>query len=538
MKKTNAFFALAIMLLLFAPQARADDLMQLDFSGKKAVIVAVSPDWHDAYLASILAQHYGMPVRFVQDMPQMQSLSDELDTGAFDTAIMLSKKGNELPSLAYRIRSANVNALEVQFSDYRELSKMVAEKIASEKSGIGYAIIVRDDFAFDALSAKYLSYVLDAPVLFAQKTGSLYPETLDAISSTKPGQVFLFGALGPGVQSSLSGVGTKTVGGRDEFETSRIAASLALDMAANRGKTIPRQAMITPGDILESSLLNSGNQPVLMVPYASTYSLLQLSQFVNETGMLLLVGIGQGVADSGSYVRQRTGVRVMVKLGRVRAQGNEQMNKQDIVSALEGYALPLPDYNGTLEITPTSFAETVGESPSLFFGAKKIAPPLVLHANYKNNGNIESPVSVLFSVVDKNGVQLARIESPEQNVAPGETKAFTAKWSDAPSEGAYDASVSATINIYDGLPVAVQKMQVEVRWFYVWFGLGALILLFALVSAAMYYSYRARENLMRVEKISGNVESELEKMSITLSKPAKEHAQEKEWEKKRKTKRE
>ena len=537
--KKHAFallFSLLLLPLLFAPLAGAESLSQIEFSGKRAVVVAVSPDWRDAYLASILAQNYGMPMRFVQDLPQMQALSDELATGAFDTAIVLFKRGNELPSISMRIRSSDINVIEVEFSDYKSLSKDVAEKITASHGGAGYAIVVRDDFAFDAFSAKYLSFVLGAPVLFAKGTDGMHEETLAALASAKPAHVYVFGSISPQAVSKLAGFDTERVGGRDEFETSRASVTLAMDFATLRGKPVPRQMMITPGDILEQSLLNSGNQPVIMVPYLGTYSLLQLSQFVNETGTLLLIGIGQGVADSGAYVRQRTGVRVMVKLGRVRAQGTEQMNKRDIVSALEGYALPLPNYNGSIEVGPSTFVDTVGAGGEFLFGLKKIAPPMVLHARYTNNGNIESPVSVAFSIVDKNGISMARFESEELTVKPGQTSEFSAKWSDAPSEGIYDAHAAATINVYDGLPAGAKTLEIELKWFYVWFGLGIIILLAALAAAALYYSYRAREKLIHVEKISGNVGAELEKMSHKLSGSAKDYARQKESESKRRKK--
>jgi hypothetical protein len=528
LKKTAPLIFLAILLLPLASLAGAESLSQIAFSEKRAAVVVVSPDWRDAYLASVLAQNYGMPVRFVQDLPQMQAFLDELATGAFDTAIVLSKKGNELPSISLRIRSADANVIESEFADYKSLSKDVAEKMAAGGRA-GYAVIVRDDFAFDALSAKYLSFALGAPVLFSRGTESIHGETLEALSATKPAKVYVFGSMGPAALSQLSAYEFEQVGGRDEFETSRKSASIAMGLGPLMGKQAPRQMMITPGDILDQSLLNSGNQPILIVPYSGTYSLLQLSQFVNETGALLLVGIGQGVADSGAYVRQRTGVRVMVKLGRVRAQGTEQMNKRDIVSALEGYALPLPNYNGTLEVAPATFADTVGAGGEFLFGAKKTAPPMVLHARYTNNGNIASPVTVSFSVSDKNGISMARFESEELVVQPGQTREFSTKWADAPSEGTYGAEAFATINVYEGVAAGAKKIGVELNWFNVWFGIGALILLAALAATAVYYSYLAREKLKRVEKMSGGMKGELEKMSIKLSEPAKDHAREKEY---------
>jgi hypothetical protein len=88
------------------------------------VVVIVSTDWHDAIIAANLAQRNGAQVRFVQDLPQLQSLVEELeapDSGT-DTAIVLAKQGSELPSLSYRLRSTNLDLVDSRSEPLIELT--------------------------------------------------------------------------------------------------------------------------------------------------------------------------------------------------------------------------------------------------------------------------------------------------------------------------------------------------------------------------------------------------------------------------------
>ncbi len=525
-KLMKKFFALAFFALLLAsPAVLAAGLSELDFSEKKPMVVVVSPDWHDALLAANLAQRNGAALRFVQDLPQLQSLVEELeapDSGS-DTAIVLAKAGNELPSLSYRLRSTNLNVLDFSFHDYKDLMRQLSEREAGLQKA-KRVVLVRDDFAFDALSSKLLSIAADAQLLFARGTGELHPETIAAIEKISPAEIFAVGAFDERVLSRLSKFEVRQVGGRDEFETSRRASALATTIAGGKGVFVPRQALITPGDVLEKSLLNSGWQQIFLVPFNGTYSLFQLSQVVNETGLDLLVGIGHGVADSGAYVRQRTGVRVMVRLGSVKTAGVEgQIVKRDIATALDGYVLPLPNYNGTISIASSTYSDTVSAGTGLLFAPqKKPAPPVTLHASYRNTGNIESPVSVSFRVFGEASETLATLQTAEQFVKPGEAVGFSAQWDGAPQEGKYSAEATAVINVYDGLAIGTQKMGFDLAWMMVWASLALLLLAVALLSFAAYYSHKASRKMKQMGALSDSVGNELDKMSRTLSKPAKE----------------
>ncbi|MEK6842970.1 MAG: hypothetical protein AABY04_00620, partial [Candidatus Micrarchaeota archaeon] len=275
-KKRLIFIAFAF---LFAHSAGEVELPGNMFDKTEPTIVVINSNkWQDVYLAGIFANLNSLPIRFIQDPFRTQDFMSELSAIKVTTVYLFSRKDNTVPSLTYLLHSRNLDVREVEFEDHQDLSAKMIDKF-SPKS----AIIVRDDFGFDALSAKFLSNKLKIPVIFSKGTDEMDGRVLNSLKSNGVSSLFLIGRASPQLDEKLSGFALEKIQGRDEYDTGNIVSEyIAGDIESVQG-------VITTGEILELSLLSITDQPIFLVPDFGTYSLTRTSNVIKKTNIQALL---------------------------------------------------------------------------------------------------------------------------------------------------------------------------------------------------------------------------------------------------------
>ncbi len=485
----NKFCAVALFCLIIFPQISAEDSVipgLTDLTGQRSMVLINSNKWQDAYLASIYGNIENLPLRYIQDPFQTGNFMQELTTNKLQKVYLFSSKTSVVPSLTYRLHSQNLDVRETVYEDHFDLSAKMLGLIPSSK-----VIIVRDDFAFDALSAKYLSYKLKAPVIFSKGPEDMDERVMNALLAVLPSEIYLVGRPEPKLEEKLSQFKLIKLQGRDEFDTNNIV---------NRhlqGPVEYNQGLITTGDILELAIMNIKNQPVFLVPDYGAYSMPGTAAIIEDSGLKHLLGIGRLISEPASWLKQRTGAKILIKFATVRTKPQDEgMVQNDININLEGYGLPSPRYDGKItEIVP-AYGEPLSSSTGALISSNRPVAPLVEFRSYfENTGNIEFPAYVILDIKTQSGETVANLQSERQMVYPKRQNVFKVEWGNAPAEGKYIVEAKVFGDVYDGINLPGKSADFDLSWLIVLINLLLLLLALLMLAAAIYSSYVLNRDL-------------------------------------------
>ncbi|MFH1107233.1 MAG: hypothetical protein V1787_05030 [Candidatus Micrarchaeota archaeon] len=482
-------------------------LLLLSLAQSAAVVLVNSNNWQDVYAASIYAQNKGLPLRYVQDIAHSAAALEELGTLKAATVELYGRIDNPVPSLTYRLRQLDLDVRDTPYQDHYELSAILAQKTGSQE-----VILVRDDFAFDALSARYLAVTRKAPILYARGVRELPQKVRDAIDSLRPSRIYAVGRLDDSVLNELRAYDVQVLNGKDEYDTSYYVNDYAFSLAK------PAQAFLVNGDLLEITLLNAQTNPFLLVPDVGTYSLIQTSDLIQRSGMDFLLGIGQGIASPAYFIKDRTGAKVFIKFGSLSTGGNDAMTRQDIDLRLEGYRLPTPKYSGRIARLDADFGKTLGKMTAAVVGDRdKPAPPVDFVATFENTGNIEIPVYVLFKVTDQQGNTLTTIQSDPHAVYQQQFRDFKASWANPPAEGEYRVEATFFTDVYSGILFPGRTLDFDLKWLYVYLFLFIFLLAVLMLIVISYQSRRLLKDLADFTASAKRLEAVYEDLSRKIS---------------------
>lgn len=475
-------------------------------------VLVATDDWREAYAASLYAAAKGYPMRFVQDAVHLRGAIDELQTLKLDTVELFSRKDGPVPSVGNQLRGMDLDVRDFTYEDAYALSALLAERLQAKT-----VIVVRDDFAFDALSARYLSYAEHAPILYVHRVQDVPDSVRSAIAQLQPAKTYALGRLEPGVLDALKPYGLQAFNGKDEYATNNLVNLYALGLG---GK--PPQAILTTGDILETTLLNPNDNPFLLVPVDSSYSLIQTADLISKQGWDHLLGIGQGIASPGYFLKDRTGVRIYVKFGSLSTNDGAGFERKDIQLQLEGFRLPQPQYTGKIVDLAADYAGTIGKTTgALLLSREKPAPSADFSATFENGGNIEIPVYVLFTVRDNAGKTLTTLQSEVATVYPGERRVFTVHWENPPAEGTYTVEAAFSTDVYQGITFPSRTISLDLKWLFVWLALLVFALVFILLLVLAYNSNKLLRDLKDFTSASSKVRLALEELMAKITKAFK-----------------
>ncbi len=503
--------ALALLagLLMALPTAFAQE------NPRGTLVFVNSPAWQDAVILSHYANAKNHHYKFLVGNEELDRLLEEVYALKASTALLFERKTSGLPAISISLRSGGYRVKETAYSDHHELAKIVLEKMKPSS-----VVLVRDDFAFDALSSTYLARGLGTTVVFARGTASLPAGLAVSMEINGVKKVFAVGNLQESVFSQLAGFEVVKLGGRDEFEVTR-----AVNDYAFRLKWPGVQSIITTGDVIESTVLAAHDYPVYVVPEISIYSLPQLSELLNKTQQKAVVGVGQNVLNAGEWLKAASAVKLVLKVSKVMPpKGTAAFVRKDLVNALQGYQPPLPNYTfevsgeatyANLLSTTESGRLTVFELVDLV-SSPKPAPPVTLKAIVSNLGNAELPILVSFRIIDlqNNVVATIPVENPAI-VKAGEKKSVIAFWTDPPAEGTYRVEVSAFADIYEGIRKTSQQASFDLLWRVMWINLLLIMLVLAFASLTVLYSRRLVYRETEASAVVKNITDLLEKVTQT-----------------------
>ncbi|MBI5224696.1 hypothetical protein HY989_02405 [Candidatus Micrarchaeota archaeon] len=503
-KTLRLIFAIAMLLAnlpLFAHAAGSSELPGSMFDKVEPTIVIVNSNkWQDVYLAGIYANLNSLPIRFIQDPFRTRDFMSELSAVKVTTVYLFSRKDNTVPSLSYLLHSRNLDVREVVFEDHQDLSAKLIDKF-SPKS----AIVVRDDFGFDALSAKFLSNKLQIPVIFSKGTDEMDGRVFNSLKNNGVSSLFLIGRASPQLDEKLRDFSLQKLQGRDEYDTSNIVSEyIAGDIESLQG-------VITTGEILELSLLSIKDQPIFIVPDFGTYSLTRTANVIKKTRIQALLGIGKLITDSATWMRQTTGLRVIVKFGTVYARPEDEgFVRKDMSAILDGYELPRPVYDGFLSEIVPSYTDPFGPSTGAMINGNTPAPPVEFLSYFRATGNIDFPAYIVLTVKDEANVTLATLQSPTQMMKPKQDNVFKVKWGNAPSEGKYFVEGRVFGEVYEGINFAPKERDFDLRWIFVIINILLLILALIALVLAIYSSHVISRDIRSFGGIYKRVSEELD----------------------------
>ncbi|MFH1750166.1 MAG: hypothetical protein ABH863_00650 [Candidatus Micrarchaeota archaeon] len=476
--------AFTIALLALAMPIAAQDLGYVpgltDEAGQRSAVLVNSVRWQDAYLVSIYANLEQLPMRYIQDPFQTSDFMNELTTNKLQRVYLFSRADSAVPSLTYMLHSQNLDIRETVFEDHQDLSAKMLEKLASNK-----VIIVRDDFAFDALSAKYLSMKMQAPVVFSRGPEEMDQRVMQALRAANPSEVFMVGRESAKLNEVLSGFNTVRLQGRDEYDTNNIVNDYL------KGQVPFEQGVITTGDIYELALMNIKGQPLFLVPEFGTYSLPRTSGIITDSGINILLGVGKTIAGPGSWLRERTGAKVIIKFATVKTHSQDEgMLQNDVTIDLDGYDLPMPKYDGKIiEIEP-AYAEPLGPATgALVQSNRPVAPPVEFRSYFENTGNIDFPAYIILTINDEAGNLITTLQSDRQMVYPNRQNIFRINWQSPPAEGKYAVEGRVFGDVYDGISLPGKNIEFDLSWLIVLLNLLLLLIALLTLAAAIYSSH-------------------------------------------------
>lgn len=499
-----AFAVLAFMLPQPAPAADAPEIPGYNIENSEPTGVIINSDkWQDAYLASIYANYYQYTIRYIQDPFQSPDFMRELTTHKFTKVQLFSRKDSKVPSLTYLLHAQNLDVRETVFADHFDLSSQMLQKIPVRK-----VILVRDDFAFDALSAKYLAQKIGAVVVFSRGAQEMDERVMAALSQYPPEEIYLIGRPSEKLEGALSNFKLVKLQGRDEFDTNNKVNAFALE------GTEMNQSVVSTGDVLELLLMNLRGQPIFLVPEYTTYSLPRSAAMITDAKMNVLLGLGRFVTESGSWLKDQTKTKLIVKFGTVRTRPQEGgMVQKDVTINLEGYELPKPVYNGSvIEIDP-SYAEPLGPATgALVSGNRPPAPPVEFRNVFENSGNIDFPAYIILEIRDKQDSLITTLQSEKQMVYPGRLNIFKVKWDNPPAEGTYKVEAKVFGDVYEGLTLPGRKTEFDLNWMVVFFNLLLLLIAILMLGAAIWSSQMLVSDMRKFAGAYGKAVEQLEYM--------------------------
>lgn len=474
-------FTFALFVLLALPFACALDepiIPGMDDVYKEPTVVVInSAKWQDAFIVSIFANLNGYPMRYIQDPFQQKEFFNELNTNKYSKVIVFSRKDSAVLSLNYLLRSSNLDVRETFFEDHHDLSAKILEAMPSQD-----IIMVRDDFAFDGISAKYVAQRLNAPIVYSKGAEEIDGRVMSAIEKTNPSRIFLIGRKSDNLEKTLSRFDLVKLQGRDEFDTNNIVNEYILK------DTTLYQGVVVTGDVWELSLMNVRDQPMFLVPDGGTYSMIKTSELVRNAQIKVLLGIGQLVTTPGSYLKDTANVRLLVKFGTVRTAPNDAgFIKQDVNIRLEGYELPLPKYDGKITDINPSYTDPFGPATGALIARDKPAPPVNFLVSFEDTGNIDFPAYVVLDIKDEFNVTITTLTSEMMQVYPKRTNTFKVFWANPPAEGKYRVDAKVFGDVYEGLTLPGKIIEFDLRWIAVIFSL-LLILIAVLMLVLLTYS--------------------------------------------------
>lgn len=458
-------------------------------ASSNTVVVVNSLDWRNAYLASVYAAINDCQLKYVMGISEVNKLLDELSGSRFESAILFNDLKNVIPTLSSSMQTLNMRVDEIKFSNHHELSAEIIKRVQSKK-----VIIVRDDFAFDALSAKFYSQLLKAPIAFAKGIDSVPENVFSAMRSSGVSEAILVGRIKPEVEKQLEGIIFKRIEGKDEFDNSLLINEMASQLKK------PTQGVITTGYLLEGTLLNVKNQPVIIVPEQGTYFLVKIEDFLKKNNIDFLLGIGQ-VTESSYWFKERLGTRIFLKLGSVTAEEMKDANvKKDIIMSLAGYSLPIPFFEGYT----TSFSASLSNKLSLtgfasFFG--KVLFPVEIKTKFINKGNMEYPAFAILRIFDENNNTLATIESEKQMAYPGKEITFKSIWF-TDKTGSYNIEGNVFGEVKNGIVFQPVSQKLEVTLLTILIPAILMLILLFLIAVDGYSIYRLNKDLKKLKKIN------------------------------------
>jgi hypothetical protein len=401
------------------------------------------------------------------------------------------------------MRTQNLDVREIVFDDHFDLSAKLLDMAKPQK-----AILVRDDFGFDAISSKYMANKLKMPVIFSKGPEGMDGRVIDALKKNKVSEIYLVGRQSTQLETSLSEFKLNKLQGRDEFDTNNIVNEFIV-------KEVPvQQGMIVTGDIWELSLMNVIDQPIFLVPEFSTYSLTKTANIITKANLLVILGVGRFVTESGQWLKQRTGAKLIVKFGSVKtSQGDEGFVKQDMTIRLDGFEMPIPKYDGRIiEIYP-SYTDPLGPSTGALIARDKPAPPVEFITTFEATGNIDFPAYIILEVKDENNKTLATLQSERQMVYPKRENVFRLKWDNAQSEGKYFVIGRVFGEVYEGLTLPGKEIDFELRWIYVIINLLLLLLAILMLVMVAYWSQVLSGDIGRLGGIFRRAGEEFDKLA-------------------------
>ncbi|MFH1443292.1 MAG: hypothetical protein ABIG96_04630 [Candidatus Micrarchaeota archaeon] len=481
--KRLSIIALFLLLMAVVPLMQAADEVDLTGLGSNylepTIVVINSNKWQDAFLVTMYANLNKMPIRFIQDPYQTKDFLGELASNRVTKIFLFSRKDSTVLSINYLLKTQNLDVRETQYVDHQELSVKMLELVPSDT-----IILVRDDFAFDALTAKFLALQLNAPIIFTKGPEDMDPKVLDALRALRPKEIILVGRPSEKLEALLANFNVRKFQGRDEFDTNNIVSVYALD-----GMEL-QQAMVSTGDIFDLALMNVRNQPIFLVPESGTYSLQKTAKSIADTKMTAILGIGQLVTESGSWLRDTAKVKFIVKYGSIRPRAEDEgFVRKDLAINLEGYQLPIPKYDGKITEIDPHYADPFGSATGAMISRDRPAPPVEFRVNFDATGNIDFPAYVILEVRDETDTVVKTLQSERQMVYPKRNNLFTLNWPDAPKEGKYTVNAKVFADVYDVIELPGKKGEFELAWLYVAIALLLLIVAVLMLALLVFSSH-------------------------------------------------
>jgi hypothetical protein len=481
-KKLQAFLLALLLGVVLLPHAQAQSF------DSSTLVVVNSAQWQDAVTASSFARVMGYQFAYFLGTETLSQVSEAVLGYKASSVILFDSDQSELPGVSVSLRAMGQTVNEYPFASHDDLAQIVLSLMHPQN-----VILVRDDFAADAISSTYLSQVTKSPILFSNSLGGPTQELQQSLITNNVEKVYAIG----GVDTSAlpPSMDVVPINGADQFATSQLVNSYA-DQIAPPGP----QSYITIGDIVESTVFDSTGSQVFMVPADSLYSLPQLAKMLNTTGTKALVGIGLATNPPGTYLQQATNDRFVIKAGHFNPPDEQSFVQENLQGPLPGYPTPQIDYSYNLSSVAVSIGNLydVTTGHFLFFDLfnsvqkSTAAPPVILEATLDDNGNVQIPVQVFFTVTDTNGNVITTLQGPTTTLEPEIDTVVSAFWANPPSTGNYNLQVRTFANVYGGLSQN-DTAPFLVDWDQVYLSIGLLLLFLIIVLTIGWFAMRSRE---------------------------------------------
>lgn len=291
-----------------------------------AYVIVDSQDWHDTYLASLYAAVNGEDFNFIINEAQGKNVIQGIPPGS--DVLLITGEKQYFPAIVAQLKAKNCNVEEIKLGDYTDLMKELAKRLDVEN-----IVVISPTFGYDAISVAPYAIKTHGFVYFVDENN--IDRVKDELSNKK---LILYGDLHRDVISSLTGERIN--------EGSRFHNNLKILEKYYEEFSAP-QLIVTSGEFMEASLFSG--QPIMLLGKQKV--LPEQIEFVKQHEIRVILLIGYELLDVANVLKEKTGVRGIMKFGKGTAQaGGEFMRK---VEPLDLYFMPF--YTPEISIEKASY---------------------------------------------------------------------------------------------------------------------------------------------------------------------------------------